>query len=355
MPVPLSGPAAHAMINLYSDTQTQPSDGMRQAMASAEVGDEQRGEDPTVNALNERVAELLGKEAAVYLPSGTMCNEIALLVHCRPGDEILCDKTSHIINYEAGGPSALAGAVMTPLDGERGVFSAAQLAAAIRPEHRYGPRPRVVEIENTANMGGGTVWPLATVNAVAERAKASGLIVHMDGARLPNAVAASGVAAADYAGPADSVWIDFSKGLGAPVGAALAGSADFIHEVWRWKQRIGGAMRQAGVIAAAALYALDHNMARLADDNANARMFADRLADSPAFAIDPATVESNIVIFDLANAGDAAAFSARAEAEADVRVGAIGPSTLRAVTHLDADANAVRTAADRLLTLAEAR
>lgn len=339
------------MIDLYSDTQTRPSAAMRQAMAAAEVGDEQRGEDPTVNALNERVAELLGKEAAVFLPSGTMCNEIALLVHCRPGDEIYCDRTAHIVNYEAGGPSALAGAVMTPLDGTRGVYTAEQLRTALRPVHRYGPRPRVVEIENTANMAGGAVWPLATVNAVADVAKAAGLAVHLDGARLLNAVAFSGIPAADYTRPADSAWIDFSKGLGAPVGAALAGSRAFIEEAWRWKQRIGGAMRQSGVIAAAALYALDRNQDRLADDNANARAFAEIVAASPAFAIDPETVETNIVIFELTG-GDAAAFAARAEAEAGVRVGAVGPGTLRAVTHLDADANATRTAAIRLTELA---
>ncbi len=340
------------MINLYSDTQTKPSAAMRRAMAEAEVGDEQRGEDPTVNALTARVAELLGKEAAVFLPSGTMCNEIALLVHCRPGDEILCHRTSHILNYEAGGPAALAGAVMTPLDGDRGVYSPETLAAAIRPEHRYGPRTRVVEIENTANMAGGAVWTLDEVNAAAAVARAHGLIVHMDGARLMNAVVASGVAAADYAAPCDSAWIDFSKGLGAPVGAALAGSTEFIHECWRWKQRIGGAMRQAGVIAAAALYGLEHNVARLAEDHANARAFAETVAAAPAFAIDPATVASNIVIFDLADGGDAAAFVARAEAETGVRIGAVGPSTLRAVTHLDVGANAVRDAAGRLVDLA---
>ena len=341
------------MINLYSDTQTKPSQAMRQAMAEAEVGDEQRGEDPTVNALNARVAELLGKEASVFLPSGTMCNEIALLVHCRAGDEIYCDQTSHILNYEAGGPAALAGAVMTPIQGARGVYTADQLKATIRPEHRYGPRPRVVEIENTANMGGGTVWGLDQVTAVADVARDAGLIVHMDGARLLNAVAASGVPAADYGKAVDSIWIDFSKGLGAPVGASLAGDQDFIDEVWRWKQRLGGAMRQAGVIAAAALYALDHNTEQLAEDNANARMFADRIAGSPAFAVDPKTVDSNIVIFDLASGGDAAALSARLEQEADVRIGAIGPSTMRAVTHLDVDANSIGTAADRLMRMAE--
>ena len=339
------------MINLFSDTQTKPSDAMRKAMAAAEVGDEQRGEDPTVNLLCERVAELLGKEAAIFLPSGTMCNEIALLVHCRPGDEILCDKTSHILNYEAGGPAALAGAVMTPIDGDRGVYSADQLKASIRPEHRYGPRTRVVEIENTANMGGGRIWPIDTLNAVTKLAKAEGLIVHLDGARLLNAVVASRIPASDYTASCDSAWIDFSKGLGAPVGAALAGSKAFIEETWRWKQRLGGAMRQAGIIAAAALYGLDHNIPLLAKDNENAAMFASIIADSPKFVVDPTSVDTNIVIFDLADGMDAQALSKKLEEEAGILIGAIGPSTLRAVTHLDVNETSVRSAAEQLLRI----
>lgn len=340
------------MIDLYSDTQTRPSAAMRQAMANAEVGDEQRGEDPTVNALCERVAALLGKEAAVFLPSGTMCNEIALMVHCRPGDEILCDATAHIINYEAGGPAAFAGAMVTPLAGERGVYTPAQLQGAIRAESRYGPRPRVASIENTANMAGGVIWPLDAVQAVANVAHKAGLIVHMDGARLLNAVVASGTPASAYGDAVDTIWIDFSKGLGAPVGAALAGSKAFIDEVWRWKQRMGGAMRQAGIIAAGALYGLDHNIDRLADDHAAAKAFAGVIAQSPAFAIDPDTVDTNIVIFDLTAANaDAPTFAARMEAEAGVRIGAIGPKSLRAVTHLDVDMNAVRTAAERVVGL----
>ena len=339
------------MINLFSDTQTKPSAAMRKAMLEAEVGDEQRGEDPTVNELCERVADLLGKEAAVFLPSGTMCNEIALLVHCRPGDEILCDRTSHILNYEAGGPAALAGAVMTPIDGERGIYSAEQLKAAIRPEHRYGPRTRVVEIENTANMGGGRIWPMQTLNAVTDVAKKNGLIVHLDGARLMNAVVASEISAKDYAAGSDTAWIDFSKGLGAPVGAALAGSKDFIEEAWRWKQRLGGAMRQAGIIAAAGLYSLDHHIPLLAADNENAKIFAERIANSTRFAIDPTTVDTNIVIFELANGEDAQVFCNRLEIEAGVRIGAIGPSTLRAVTHLDVNKKSVVAAAELLLLM----
>jgi threonine aldolase len=293
----------------------------------------------------------LGKEAAIFLPSGTMCNEIALLVHCQPGDEILCDRTSHILNYEAGGPAALAGAVMTPIDGKRGVYSAEQLKAAIRPEHRYGPRTRVVEIENTANMGGGRIWPMQTLNAVTDVAKENGLIVHLDGARLMNAVVASEISAKDYAAGSDTAWIDFSKGLGAPVGAALAGSKDFIEEAWRWKQRLGGAMRQAGIIAAAGLYSLDHNIPLLAADNENAKIFAEKIANSTRFAIDPKTVDTNIVIFELANGEDAQVFCNRLEVEAGVRIGAIGPSTLRAVTHLDVNKKSVVAAAEHLLLM----
>ena len=340
------------MLDLYSDTQTRPSDAMRRAMANAEVGDEQRGEDPTVNALCEKVAELLGKEAAVFLPSGTMCNEIALMVHCRSGDEILCHGSAHIVNYEGGGPSALAGAVVTALPGERGMFTADTVRAAIRPTSRYAPVTRLLEIENTANMAGGVAWPLADVQAVSQVARDAGLIVHMDGARLLNAVVATGTSAADYSAATDSVWIDFSKGLGAPVGAAMAGSANFIEAVWKWKQRIGGAMRQAGIIAAGALYGLENNIERLAEDNAAAKSFAEVLAESPNFSIDPTTVDTNIIIFDLTDkSADAAKLSARILAEADVRIGAVGPHTLRAVTHMDVDPNAVRTAAERIVRL----
>ena len=253
-------------VDLRSDTVSRPTPAMRQAMIEAEVGDEQRGEDPTVNALQARVAALLGKEAAVFLPSGTMCNEIALLVHCRPGDEVICDRTAHIITAEGGGPAALAGAMVRALDGEAGVFSPAQLADAVRARNRYAPRSRLVVVEQTSNQGGGTIWPIETIEAVGEAAKAHGLLLHMDGARLMNAVVESGVDAARYAAPFDSLWIDFSKGLGCPVGAALAGSAAFIEAAWQWKQRLGGAMRQSGIIAAAGLYALDHHVARLAED-----------------------------------------------------------------------------------------
>ena len=270
------------MIDLYSDTRTKPTPGMRRAIAEAEVGDEQAMLDPTVNALCERVAELLGKEAAVYLPSGTMANQIAARVHCRQGDEIILSATAHPIHAESGGPAALAGVMMRGLAGERGMFTADQVRAAINaPTLRHAPRSRLLEVENTTNFGGGAVWPLEQIQAVTGVAREHGLASHMDGARLMNAVVASGTSAADYAAPFDSLWLDFSKGLGAPVGAVLAGTKDFVHEAWRVKQQIGGAMRQAGIIAAACLYALDHHVERLAEDHANARRLAEGLAADP--------------------------------------------------------------------------
>lgn len=320
-------------INLYSDTQTKPTPAMRQAMANAEVGDEQRGEDPTVNALCARVAAMLGQEAAVFLPSGTMANEISLWVHCRPGDEILADKTAHITNFEGGGPSALAGALVTGLDGDKGRFTADQVRAAVRPESRYFPRTRVVALEQTANLAGGTVWPLAQAADVAEAARSAGLAVHMDGARLLNATTALGCAPVEFGRLCDSVWIDLSKGLGCPVGAVLAGSHDFIQEVWRWKQRIGGAMRQAGILAAAGIYALDHHLERLAEDQANAQAFAQAVAALDQVWLDMSSVQSNIVYFDLPGR-DAPAVSAALSARG-VEIGAMGAETLRAVTHLD--------------------
>ena len=324
-----------AAVNLFSDTQTQPTPAMRRAMANADVADEQRLEDPTVNALQERVAELLGKEAALFLPSGTMCNAIAFRLHVRPGgDEVILDRTSHPVQYEAGGPAALSGAMLRVLDGDGGVFTAAQVEEAVRPAgDRYGPRSRLVSIEQTTNIGGGRVWPLEAVRAVLDVAARHDLRTHLDGARLMNAVVASGTAAADFARDFDTAWIDFTKGLGAPVGAALAGSRELIGEAWRYKQMLGGAMRQAGIIAAAGLHALDHHVERLADDHANARRLAEGLADLPGVEIDTGRVDTNIVVFGVP---DAYALCG-ALYERGVQVTPIGPRRLRAVTHLDVD------------------
>jgi len=325
------------MVNLYSDTQTRPTPGMREAIAAAEVGDEQRRDDPTVRALEDRVAALLGHEAAVFLPSGTMCNEIAIRLHIRPGgDEILLGRETHPLRFEGGAPSALSGAVMTVVDGEAGMFTPEALDAAIR-EHpagdRYAPRPRLVCVEQPTNMGGGRIWPLEQVEAVVDVARSHGLRTHLDGARLMNAVVASGVDAASWAGRFDSAWVDFTKGLGAPVGACLAGSAELISEAWRWKQMLGGAMRQAGIIAAGGLYALDHHVDRLADDHARARRLAEGLGGLPGVDLDPATVETNILVFAVP---DAPAFC-DALARADVLVIPLDARRVRAVTHLDVD------------------
>ena len=320
-------------INLYSDTQTRPTSGMRAFMSQAEVGDEQMKEDPTVNRLVEMVCDLLGKEDAIYLPSGTMCNEIAFRVHCRPGDEIIMDRTAHPWHFETGGPAALSGAMIQPLAGTRGIYSAAQVEAGIRPADNHSPRSRVLSVEQTTNMGGGAVWPLETVREVCAVARQHGLACHMDGARLMNAVVASGVPARDYAAPFDSVWLDFSKGLGAPVGAALAGSKAFIQEAWRWKHQFGGAMRQAGIIAAGAVYALEHQVERLAEDHANAQLLADGLTSIGGISVEP--VETNILFFDVAGLGLTAESFNQATLAYGLRFTGSGPTRLRAVTHLD--------------------
>ena len=336
------------MIDLYSDTRTRPTPGMRRAIAEADVGDEQAMLDPTVNALCERVADLLEKEAAVYLPSGTMCNQIAARVHCRQGDEIILAASAHPFHAESGGPAALAGVMLRGLEGARGMFTPEQVRAAINsPAWRHAPRSRLLEVENTTNLGGGAVWPIAQIRAVTDVAREHGLACHMDGARLMNAVVASGTPAADYALPFDSLWVDFSKGLGAPVGAVLAGSKDFIHESWRVKQQIGGAMRQAGIIAAACLYALDHHVERLADDHANARALAEGLAEIPGIELDPATVETNIVWFEVRGAMSAPDLAA-ALRDRDLLIGAFGPTRMRAVTHLDVDRDDIDAALQAL-------
>ena len=325
-----------ATVNLYSDTQTRPTDAMRHAIATAEVGDEQRGQDPTVNALQQRVAELLGQDAALFLPSGSMCNEISIRLHTRPGgDELYLHRTSHPIVAEAGGPAFFSGAMIRALDGEGGMFTPDELEGALRaPGSRYEPRSRVVCVEQTTNLAGGRVWTRAGIDAVVEVARKHGLRAHLDGARLMNACVASGESAASFASGFDTAWLDFTKGLGAPVGACLAGSQELIDEAWRYKQMLGGALRQAGIVAAAGLYALEHHVERLAQDHANARTLAEGLASIAGIHIDADAVETNIVIFDVA---DAEALVARL-ARAGVEMSRFGPTRVRAVTHLDVDA-----------------
>ncbi|MEA2441960.1 MAG: threonine aldolase [Thermoleophilaceae bacterium] len=332
-------------VNLHSDTQTRPSEGMRRAIASAEVADEQRGLDPTVNALQERVAELLGHEAALFLPSGTMCNQIAMRLHTRPGDEVILERFSHPIIAEAGGPAAHSGVMMSPIDGAGGMFTGAQVEGALRTRgDRYSPRSRLVCVEQTTNYGGGRVWPLEQIREVLDVAARHGLRSHLDGARLMNAVVASGVSAADYASGFTSAWIDFTKGLGAPVGACLAGSEELIEEAWRFKQMMGGALRQAGIVAAAGLYALDHNVERLAEDHENARVLAEGIAELAGARIDASKVETNIVIFEVDDpAGVVTALLAEG-----VEMTQMGPGRIRAVTHMDVDRAGVERALDVL-------
>src|SRR3954453_12986678 len=313
---------------------------MRRVMAEAEVGDEQRFEDPTVTELCSRVAALLGFEAAVFLPSGTMCNEIAFRLHIRPGDEAILHLTSRPMIAEGGGPAAFASAMVWPLDTPSGMFTGDDVRGALRYGGRYSPRSRLVSVENTTNMAGGRVWPLEQLRGVVAVAQEAGLRLHMDGARLMNAVVASGVPAADFASGFDTAWIDFTKGLGAPLGACLAGSSTLIDEAWRYKQMLGGALRQAGIVAAGALYALDHNVERLAEDHANARALALGLAEIDGVTLDPGDVETNIVIFEVA---DPQAVCAAIERDG-VRMGAVSDRQIRAVTHLDVDADGVQRA-----------
>jgi threonine aldolase len=329
-------------VNLYSDTQTRPSPEMKAAMVAAELGDEQHGDDPTVHALCDRMAAMLGKEAAVFLPSGTMCNQISILTHCRPGDEIIAHETAHIVNSEGGGPGALAGASVLGLKGARGQFDADALRAAFREKRRNSPPQTLVEVEQTANFGGGAVWPLEKLNAVLDAAHAHGMATHMDGARLLNAVVAAGIPAAEMVAACDSVWVDFTKGLGAPLGAVLCGDAAFIDAAWRWKQRLGGSMRQAGICAAACLYALDHNVDRLADDHANAKVLARGLAQIPGITVEEP--ETNLVFFDTAGTGLTADDLAGHLRKQGVTLSTIDRTRARACTHLDVDLAGIEAA-----------
>ena len=345
------------MVNLYSDTQTQPSAAMRRAMANAEVGDEQRGQDPTVLALQDEVAELLGKEAALFLPSGSMCNQVAVRLHIRPlGDEVYLHRLAHPITAEAGGAAAISGAMVMPLEGEGGMFSGATLRAHMRdPQDRHEPRSRLVTIEQTTNLGGGRVWSPGQIEEVLGVAKEFGLRTHLDGARLLNATVASGESAATYAAGFETAWIDFSKGLGAPVGACLAGSEELIAEAWRYKQMLGGSMRQAGFMAAAARHGLQHNVERLADDHARARRLAEGW-EARGVPVDRELVETNFVQVDAAALGFSSAEAIARLAEAGVGLSAtVKPGVLRAVTHLDVGDDDVERAIELVSQALESR
>ncbi|MDB5378559.1 MAG: low specificity L-threonine aldolase [Rubritepida sp.] len=322
-------------INLYSDTQTRPTPAMKEAMMSAEMGDEQHGDDPTVWELCDRMAALTGKEAAVFLPSGTMCNVIAILTHCQKGDEVVAHETSHILGSEGGTHAALTGVQIMGLKGARGMFTPDDLRAAIRPKTRYTPPQKMLEIEQTANIGGGAIWSLETLNTLTDMAHEQGWATHMDGARLMNACVGAGIAASDMVAGFDSVWLDFTKGLGAPLGAVLCGSNEFIGNAWRWKQRLGGSMRQGGVCAAACIYALDHNVDRLADDHANAKALARGLAQIEGVVVeDP---DTNLVFFDVKATGKTVPQLQATLLEQGIMVSGLG-GRVRACLHLDVTA-----------------
>jgi threonine aldolase len=340
-------------IDLRSDTVTRPSAGMRQAMASAPVGDDQYGEDPTVNHLQERIAALLGKAAALFVPSGTMANQIGLKILTRPGDEVVLGQEAHIVWHESGAGAANSGVQFAPI-GSGGLFTAEELRAAYKPPgHIVYPPTTLVAVENTHNRGGGVVFPQAEIVSICAAARELGMKSYLDGARLFNTAAASGCLLAELAAPFDLVSVALSKGLGCPVGSVLAGSQAEIARAHRARRMFGGAMRQSGILAAAGLWALDHNLDRLAEDHANARLLAERLAGLGGVELDLATVQTNIVIFRMAaGAPDAAAIVARAQ-EMGVLVSAFAARTVRAVTHLDVSRDECHRAADLLVRVIE--
>jgi len=336
------------VVDLRSDTVTSPGAEMRRVIAEAEVGDDVLGHDPTVHALEKRIAEVLGKEAALFVPSGTMANQIAVRAHASPGDEIVLERGSHVLNFEAGAAGALSGVGFWPIDGTRGILDPDDVRRAIRPRVPHCPRTAAVWAENTHNLAGGSVWPQDAFDAVAAVAHDAGLPLHLDGARIWNASVASGTPPARIAREADSVSVCMSKGLGGPVGSLIAGTAEFIEGCWVHRKRFGGGMRQSGLLAAAALYGLEHHLPRLAEDHANARLLAERLAALPNVAVDLDATQTNIVVFDVSATGRAPADIA-AEAETHgVRVVVFTSTALRAVTHLDASRADVERAADVL-------
>jgi threonine aldolase len=335
-----------SVIDLRSDTVTKPTPAMRAAMAAADVGDDVYGEDPTVNALEAKVAAFLGKEDALIVPSGSMSNQIAVKTHTQPGDELICEEFCHIYNWEAGGPAFLSGVTSRTVRAEFGILELDQLRDKIRPVNDHMVRTRLVCLENTHNRGGGRIFPIEQVQAISTWARSHGLLMHLDGARLCNAIVATGVAASEWGKHFDTVSICFSKGLGAPVGSALAGPKDFITKARRYRKIFGGAMRQAGVLAAAAIYALDHHIERLADDHRNAQVIAEAIADTPGLKLVPPDVHTNLVWFEIdPDLGTAKDIFNRLK-ERGVLVGNGGDQVLRACTHLDISAADAERAAD---------
>ncbi|GIK15537.1 MAG: threonine aldolase [Planctomycetota bacterium] len=342
-------------IDLRSDTVTRPTPAMRKAMVEAEVGDDVFGDDPTVNRLQDRVARLTGKEAALFVPSGSMGNQTCIRAHTEPGDEIIGHEHSHFYFYEAGAPCALSGCSLRLLRGEGGLFDEDDVRAALRPPTSHFPQSRLIIIENTHNKGGGTIWPIERIRAIRAVADEFGLRMHLDGARLWNASVATGIPIAEWAKPFDTVSMCFSKGLGAPVGSIVAGSAAIVQRVHRFRKMFGGGMRQAGILAAAALHALDHHVERLADDHRNAKRLAETIADVPGLSVDPRKVQTNIVFFDVDPDLATAQVLCDALKASGVLMLPVGPRTVRAVTHLDVSAEQVTAAGTAIARIVRTR
>jgi threonine aldolase len=334
------------IIDLRSDTITKPTEAMRQAMAQAPVGDDVFAEDPTVNLLQQRVAEMLGKPAALYVPSGVMSNQLAIKSHTQPGDEVIVERDSHIFNYETGAPSILSSVQLHTLAGQRGVLRAEQLAPAVRPSAYYMPRTALICLENTHNRAGGTIYPIEEIRKIRDFAKALGIRMHLDGARLWNASVASGIPVSEYAQYFDSVSVCFSKGLGAPVGSALVGPEDLIQRARKFRKILGGGMRQAGIIAAGALYALEHNIGRLKEDHEKARLFAEKVANNSTLSIDSKSVQTNMVVVDISKTGKSTGEILEILRSKNVLLTDATYTSIRAVTHLDVTTEQVLRAAE---------
>jgi threonine aldolase len=331
-------------IDLRSDTVTRPTSAMRKAMSEAEVGDDVFGEDPTVNALQEKVANLLGKEAALFVPSGTMANQLSIKSHTQPGDEVIIETSSHPYNFEGGAGAALSGIQFQCLKGVRGILDASQIEEAIRPADHHFPVTKLICLENTHNRGGGSIYPLEKMAEIYRLTKSKGLLLHLDGARLWNASVATGIKPHEYAQWADSVSVCLSKGLGAPIGSLVAGSKPFIDRVHRFRKMFGGGMRQVGIIAAAGIYALNHHLERLKEDHHNAKRLAVGMKEFKGVSIDPKHVETNIVIFDVTDTGMTGAQVAEAMKKEGVLIHAFGKTQIRLVTHLDVSSEDIEIA-----------
>jgi Threonine aldolase len=331
-------------IDLRSDTVTKPSAAMRQAMANADVGDDVFGEDPTILALQEKVAALLGKEKALYVPSGVMGNQLSIKAQTEPGDEIICEQDAHIFNYETAGPSLISSVQVKTIPGVRGVIHAEQLTAAMRPKVYYMPRSRMICLENTHNRSGGTIYPLDEIKRIFAFARSHEMVMHLDGARLWNASVATGIHPKEYAKYFDSVSVCFSKGLGAPVGSAVAGTVEMIERVHKWRKVYGGGMRQAGIIAAGALYALEHNVERLKEDHEKATFFAEKISLLPKLSIDMETVQTNIIIINIEKSGMQPDEIIALLKSKGVLVTLGSYNSIRAVMHLDVSMEQVQQA-----------